>query len=191
MVITYIRNILLLCVLYSCSGNSGEISFNSVKDRATAINDSCSEVTRYYRNGIVRSQGYICNGERNGSWKEFYSDGSLKWEGNYKMGYRELVDVDSVIAFCEFEFDDTIGFSVGKPRQCRIRVTPFNPKDLIIYINQGSFDSAITSGRYDFTVTPSELEDLCIEVLYAHRPNYTFCKQCYPVNPAAFTRTPE
>ncbi|MDD4602380.1 MAG: hypothetical protein PHF97_01060 [Bacteroidales bacterium] len=40
-----------------------------------------------YQNGIIIGEGIVKDdGERDGYWKEFYSDGSLKSEGNYDQG---------------------------------------------------------------------------------------------------------
>ena len=97
------------------------------------------------------------------------------------MGYRELPEVDSVGLSCVVTFDDTLGFILNRKRQCRIQVAPLNPKDLIIYVNQGPIDTARTGELYDFTLMPVKSADLCIEVLYRHKPKPSICKHCYPV----------
>lgn len=173
---------LLWALLIACSSNHAENLTPVEENDSIASSDSCRIVKRHYANGALKDQGQLCSGERNGHWMEFYADGRLKWEGDYKMGYRKLVETDSTSTVCEFNFDDTLGFAVNKPRQCRIIVPPFNPKDLIVYINHGSIDSAHAGDLYDHTFTPGALTDFCIEVLYRHRPNYRICKRCYPVN---------
>jgi antitoxin component YwqK of YwqJK toxin-antitoxin module len=40
-----------------------------------------------YKNGVVIGEGIVLdNGERNGPWKDYYPDGSLKAEGKYEKG---------------------------------------------------------------------------------------------------------
>lgn len=42
-----------------------------------------------YLNGITTMQGKMVNGERDGLWKFYFSDGKLYIEQNYKAGYRK------------------------------------------------------------------------------------------------------
>lgn len=171
------------CLMASCGGGQGGGRSSGGQDIPNLGGDSCQTVERRFNNGSVEARGQLCRGERNGHWEEFYSDGTLKWEGDYKMGYRELPEIDSVQLNCSVTFGDTLGFMVNRPRQCRIKVSPLNPKDLIIYVNQGSFDTTLASDLYDFALLPATSSDLCIEVLYRHLPNYSICKHCYPVKP--------
>jgi antitoxin component YwqK of YwqJK toxin-antitoxin module len=49
--------------------------------------DGNVEKTYLYKNGIIIGEGIVKDdGNRNGSWKDFYPDGSLKSEGNYDNG---------------------------------------------------------------------------------------------------------
>ena len=40
----------------------------------------------YYSNGVLKFEGEYINGERNGNIKEYYSNGVLKFEGEYING---------------------------------------------------------------------------------------------------------
>ncbi len=49
--------------------------------------DGIVEKSYLYKNGVIIGEGIIKeDGNRNGPWKDYYSDGSLKAEGNYDNG---------------------------------------------------------------------------------------------------------
>ena len=54
----------------------------------TPVNESSSSYSSYYINGIKKSSGELNNGERNGDWVVYHSNGKILWEGFYVNGKR-------------------------------------------------------------------------------------------------------
>jgi len=90
--INYFLVVPLLLLLLACNHNktdkfyydSGELWYE------TYLIDKQKQIyhcTVYYKNGVIESEGTVLeDGTRDGKWKEYFSDGTLKWNGFMNKG---------------------------------------------------------------------------------------------------------
>lgn len=85
----FIYIVLVSLSIISCSRtNNRYYESGELKCKITQINDSVSFCTGYYKNGVIKDEGYLfCDSLLDGHWKEYYADGVLKWEGEYERGH--------------------------------------------------------------------------------------------------------
>ena len=90
MKIDYFLIISLLLLLFACNNNNkiDKIYYNSGEWSETRLVDKERQIyyrTYYYKNGVIESEGTVLkDGTRDGEWKEYFSDGVLKWIGLIK-----------------------------------------------------------------------------------------------------------
>lgn len=181
------RWLLMLFILgiLSCTSDYSGDKNQEVIDSINSDDDSCKTVVNYFDNGIIESQGQLCNGEQNGRWQAFYADGTLKWEGIFFMGYRKAPKLDSLDLRCNFIFENNDNrFILNEPRQFRIIASPLGPGELIVHIKRGEIHAPMDGDYFDHAIIPDTVGELCIEVLYRYQPDYSICKECFTVYPA-------
>jgi hypothetical protein len=99
---TYFYIIMCLLCLAGCQRNQ-EIEFKGVagklKENLSLNSDTSANVKykSYYQNGSLKEEGFLLNGKRNGIWKQFYSDGTLRWIGRYRKGRSVVPELDSTV----------------------------------------------------------------------------------------------
>lgn len=75
------KNIWIVILFFACTN----VSEKSKPENTSPITE---EVVERYDNGVIKVQGRILNGERDGKWVYFYETG-IKWsEGQFKNGLR-------------------------------------------------------------------------------------------------------
>ena len=89
MKINYFLIIQLLLLLLACNNNKiNKIYYDSGEWSETRLVDKEKQIyyrTYYYKNGTIESEGTVLkDGTRDGEWKEYFSDGVLKWTGLIK-----------------------------------------------------------------------------------------------------------
>lgn len=97
---TFIIPALILTTLLSCANQASEAKENSNKDSSNItttefkiINSQDTltkdgESIQRYENGVIKMQGLIKNGLREGLWKSFYENGSPWSENTFKEGVK-------------------------------------------------------------------------------------------------------
>lgn len=100
--IVYMKNInnlsckilYLTLVIMTISCNDSTIKYYStgeVKSKIISVTDSTSYFTEFYRNGNISKEGVLFNDSLyDGEWTEYYSDGTIKWIGEYNKGRRVI-----------------------------------------------------------------------------------------------------
>lgn len=131
--------------------NSGEIKEERVYKKR---NDTSSyAVINYYLNGQTKAKGNIIEGKKNGIWEEYYSDGSVKWVGEYRYGTRiiKLVSSKPIIVFEDFKLVK------DKKTYLRIYLNGVHPEDMAIASNNGIIQVSDKKDMYDYMATPNKV----------------------------------
>jgi len=93
---------LYLFLFYGCNRNQ-ELIISGAKGKITEkfipTNDSSNRIKyiSFHKNGTVKEEGFLHNGERDGLWKQFYNDGTLRWLGKYRNGRSVVPELDSTV----------------------------------------------------------------------------------------------
>ncbi len=97
-------SILLFCLFlfYGCIRNQDLIirgAKSEISEKFIPTNDSSNRVKyiSYHKNGTVKEEGYLQHGEREGIWRQFYNDGTLRWVGRYRNGRSVVPEMDSTV----------------------------------------------------------------------------------------------
>lgn len=97
-------SILLLCLFlfYGCIRNQDLIirgAKSEISEKFIPTNDSSNRVKyiSYHKNGTVKEEGYLQHGEREGIWRQFYNDGTLRWVGRYRNNEIVVPELDSTV----------------------------------------------------------------------------------------------
>ena len=118
---TYFTGLILVVVLSLGGCNAKRNNSNSSITQIENLPDSCKKTQDFYTNLAIRSEGLICNGKRQGIWKDWYADGTLMDSGLYKDNRRIYDDtllhrIKGVINFkgnpSKFFIDSTYFFAV-------------------------------------------------------------------------------
>lgn len=84
--------LVLFVLTISCSDTKTKYySTGEVKSTIINMTDSTSHFTGFYRNGNISKEGILFNDSLyDGKWIEYYSDGTIKWIGEYNKGRRVI-----------------------------------------------------------------------------------------------------
>ncbi len=78
--------------LFACNNTSNKETIENTKTQASTTSASSSiengEKTERFPNGVIRFQGMIKNGKRDGLWKSFYESGAPWSETTYSNGLK-------------------------------------------------------------------------------------------------------
>lgn len=122
--------------------------------------------SEYYINGNTKEEGIIHNDIKKGKWKEWYSDGKLKWEGYYKDSIRVV------------NYNKQIPNIIGLPANAyvdstyliRANMAGVHPEDIVIASDNGVIKIANDRDLADFMLTPENKGSLEL-YLYVFRDN--------------------
>lgn len=97
-----ILTLLSIVLAFSCSQNDELLVKNrngGIAERYSISNDTNDKIQyiSYHINGNIKEEGYIHSGERVDIWKQYYSDGIIRWQGDYRNGKREKPSIDSSV----------------------------------------------------------------------------------------------
>jgi len=143
--------------------NTGELymeRFDVGKDSAYYYDKS------YYRNGQLKDKGYTLKDNKpQGHWMSFYSDGYLKWEGDFSNGYRVYKNIDYTKLPVTVSSKDDSCITINKPFEFRIYIEGIHPEDYIVTKDiLGEVKvSDIYNDDYPYTLvlTEKELDIIC------------------------------
>lgn len=122
---------------------------------------SCKEVISYYKNGQKASIGKICNDLREGNWREWYADGSMKWEGEYKNGNPNYRDINLKKLNCILTIKGNPDIlQTGETYLLRVSIIGIHPQDIIVASNNGMIYFYENREEYDFKIVPEKKGNL-------------------------------
>jgi hypothetical protein len=147
--------LIIIVVLGSCEQNKEIKYYTSGKVKEERIYRKSKDTsmyfeTYYYINGSIKSEGHICKNEKNGLWKEWYSDGSIKWDGLYNDNIREY---EIPLTSPNIILKDSI-LELNVPSNLRVDGHGIHPDDFIIYCKNGIIKNADNKDLFDFTIIP-------------------------------------
>lgn len=91
-----------ICVVFVCFVSCTEptrsfYSTGELETERVVLNDSMTRYTGFYKNGKIKEMGALLRDSfPDGIWKEYYSDGVLKWKGKYDCGHWVIGSDDDI-----------------------------------------------------------------------------------------------
>ncbi len=80
----FLIGLLIMVICYSCNNSYVEYyDSGQVKQKIEYHEQSNYSITEYYENGNVKTTGRVQDSSKVGVWKEYFSNGDLRWEGDY------------------------------------------------------------------------------------------------------------
>lgn len=168
-----ILSLIIICSTFGCSHNDElliKYENGELAERFIVSNDINHNVKyiSYHKNGNIREEGYIHSGERIGFWKQYYSDGIIRWQGEYGNGIRVRPSFDSsVIDRTKIVFK---GITKDHYYAFRFVLTDSIPPDEVAYACKNveitkikDFDSC------DFLIKPLNNDTIYIHILAASK----------------------
>lgn len=162
---------LYLFLFYGCNRNQ-ELIIRGVKGEITEkyipTDDSTNRIKyiSFHKNGTVREEGFLNDGERDGVWKQFYNDGTLRWLGKYHNGRSKVPEIDStVVDYTSIVRkgvtpDGYYAFRLKLPDSLSYRELMYSCTNAIFRLNL-EFDSS------DFEIKPKDKNEAIILKIYA------------------------
>ena len=112
---------------------------------------STYSITKYYLNGQISEKGLMKNGNKEGTWEYWYSDGDMKWTGVFCKGVY-INPVDTVIV--SFQKDTLF---VGEEIYMRIQHKFCPIEDLIMACsNYAKLIRLDNRELYDYMIIPEQ-----------------------------------
>jgi hypothetical protein len=119
----------------------------------------------YYKSGQLKSEGNtLKSGALQGIWKYFYSDGQLKWKGQYKIGNRVYDELNYDTLDAKLTPLGEKEVIPNEPFKFRIYVDKVHPYDYIVtkFFNGRVDISNIEDDDFPYTLTLTDEElQLC------------------------------
>lgn len=126
----------LICIIFcicvisiSCIRQAQE----SKQQITISENDTISH-SDYYKNGVLQETGQYYNNHKVGEWVEWYSDGTIKWNGFYNEENERVVDIYQQTPIVQFNSDVT-ELETNIEYHVKIIVEGLHPKDMVISTN--------------------------------------------------------
>ncbi|TAJ04376.1 hypothetical protein DMA11_23915 [Marinilabiliaceae bacterium JC017] len=116
--------ILICLIIFACS-HKKKTEYQD--DQSNLIQDST--FVCYFDSGAIKEKGILKDSSKIGLWKEWYSDGKLKWKGYFDENNNREINISQQIP--DIVFNNT-ELEVGKEYLARIFVDGLHPKDMII-----------------------------------------------------------
>lgn len=181
--------IILLLITIGCSEETHNKDNNrGVETQEIKLNNKCNEQIKYYLNGHKQEQGKVCDGKKVEIWKEWYLDGTEKWEGEYIGGVRSC-NFNTTPSNCKIEFKNVSvyeGLKINKEYHLRVFVKGIHPDDLIIGVNNGVIKSSEIKEEYDFILKPEKAKPLKIYVFIEIKGiKVKICEEEFDINLSA------
>ena len=164
--------ILYLFLFYGCNRNQ-ELIIRGAKDyiieKFIPTDDSTNRIKyiSFHKNGTVKEEGFLHNGERDGIWKQFYNDGALRWIGRYHNGKCVVPEMDSTvvdntsIVIKGVTPDGYYAFRLKLPDSLSYRELMYTVINANFRLNH-EFDSS------DFDIKPKDKNEAIILKIYTH-----------------------
>jgi len=155
---------------------TGELKQKITKDSA-----NCYTFIEYYKNGNKKLEGKICNENKVGKWKEWYTDGKLKWEGHFDKN-RRTINYDKQNPTISI-YGSPVHIYQDTSYLIRINMFGVHPEDMIVTSNNGIIQICKNRDKYDFVITPKKIGELKL-VIYVMKDQkmYKIGEKCLIVN---------
>ncbi len=119
--------LVLICLMtFACSFERK----TNPKSNGTASNHDSIFVS-YFNNNTLKEKGIIEDSLRKGLWKEWYSDGRLKWKGYFDENNIRQINISQQTPDIIFDNGKT-DLEVGKEYLVRVFVEGLHPEDMVI-----------------------------------------------------------
>jgi hypothetical protein len=174
--------IILITLLISCHSKThkhyyktGELWYETQD-----INKELYYIKAYYQNGNVKEEG--ANGVGNhpqGHWKEYYSDGVLKWEGDYDQGQRIISkdgkwpDFTKIPSQISIEGSPEI-LKLGQSYKVRI-LMPQVHSSLYVVVDENKHkipENKEDPEKYPYIITPNIIGKVHYFILFPNKDGY-------------------
>jgi hypothetical protein len=168
---TYFYIIMYLLCLVGCQRKQ-EIEIKGVAGKLNEnlflISDTSAIVKyiSYHQNGSLKEEGCLLHGKREGIWKQFYNDGTLRWVGRYRNNRSVVPEMDStVVKYTSIERkgitpDGYYAFRLKLPDSLSHHELMYNVINANFRLNH-EFDSS------DFDIKPKDKSEAIILKIYA------------------------
>ncbi|MDR0874117.1 MAG: hypothetical protein LBN27_11735 [Prevotellaceae bacterium] len=179
----FLINILLL-FLFACTNNKTEkFYYDSGKLwYETYLVDEQKQTyhcTVYYKNGVVESEGTVLeDGTQNGEWKEYFSDGVLKWIGRIDTGHyvirtKGMPDFIHLPAKLEIEGNPKV-LKIGETYKIRTIVEKVHPSIYRILVNvpNNIEKNKEDPDRFPSVITPQKIGKMYITLVFPNKDGY-------------------
>jgi len=171
--------LLLLCICILGCKEKPKVEktyYESGELKCMTIHDTPQDLlyTEYYKNGNLKEEGKIQNDTIKGKWKEWYSDGKLKWEGYYLdrarvVNYNKQTPSITGVPFRAY---------VDSTYWVRINLKGIHPEDIIVASDNGIIKVASDRDIADFMLTPESKGNLELNVyVFKDRELYEIGRQ--------------
>jgi hypothetical protein len=134
----------------------------------------------YFPNGTLQREGYVFEGGRSeGHWKEYYSDGVLKWEGDYDHGQLVISkdgkwpDFTKMPAQVSIEGSPDI-LKLGQSYKVRI-LMPQVHSSLYIVVDENKHkipENKDDPEKYPYVITPNATGKIHYFILFPNKNGY-------------------
>lgn len=164
----YLFALISTLIFLSCKNNLGKTYYDTgeLKEEIREIDGKCVEIKTFTRFGKLLSTGRLCDSLREGRWEEYYSDGVIKWRGEYHLGKRQYNDTIVGRSDCNLSIKENPEYlKVGKKYHLRPGISNIHPNDLAVMINNGKIRPFSDTNEYDFEMTPERQGSLKLQIL--------------------------
>ncbi len=146
-------------VLFNCCNDKTTEYYpnGQIKSETDSISVGQYRVIRYYDNGKKQEEGKYSSNLRDGEWIEWYSNGSIRWQGEYVRGKIQYNDDDGLLGTeCSLEYDRKENyFPKGVPTPIRVKIKGVNPFDIsAITVFNGLGERSTNVDLFDYDITP-------------------------------------
>ena len=130
----------------------------------------CEETKTRHKNGTISSAGKTCSGQKQGVWEEWYSDGTLRWSGQYKNDTLQMhTPMDTSALQVSFLGNDSL--QIGKQAPIRVRVGDIHPSKLVLMMTKGTIKKSEERDMYDYVIHPEQPGKLKLIVQWTNPTN--------------------
>lgn len=134
-------------------------------DKFIVMHDSANRIKylSYHSNGALKEEGYLHYGVRTGIWKQYYSDGIIRWLGEYRNGKREGSSIDTSevdrikILFKGFTKDNKYAFRF-------VSIDSISPDDLMYGTNNAEITKIKNFDSCDFLMKPLNNDTIHLQI---------------------------
>ena len=124
-----------------------------------------SDYKSYFENGKLHMEGSVLeDGSFTGFWTEYYSDGCIKWHGEFKDGFRmtyeegEIPDYDQLKTSLESQSKKNI--QLGKPFSFRIYIEGVHPDSYMVtfdFLGKIEYNVSDTA-NYPYVISAQQIQ---------------------------------
>lgn len=179
--------IILLIILNSCGEKTKKVYYDNgelfyEKHSLPDNNDSIFYTKEYYRNGNLKQEGLLRDDSiMEGHWKLYFSDGVLRWEGEYRNSkiihekYSKnwkWVNMDQYFKGTEIEGNPK-RLIVGKTYNFRIDMPTVHPKlYIVVDVNFRNIKKTENYEMFPYSFTPTKSGKYFFRIVFMNKAGY-------------------